>query len=121
MFKNTPFSHPGVMIWQTVVPRQATQERSSGCDFYPGQTQVPDTCFFYSYKLPREVWFYQDPDKDQVYWISISAIYDQGLPHGLSSGAGRPGRISSNDDAVRIYMPTDPERWHARTRRVSPS
>ena len=52
--------------------------------------QAPDTCFLYSYKLPRETWFYQDPDKDQVYWISISAVYRAGATAAIRLGLEDP-------------------------------
>ena len=101
------FSHPGMMIWQTVVPRQATQERAAGCDFHPPM-QAPDTCFLYSYKLPRAQWFYQDPDQNQVYWISISAMYPQGPPTAYLWGwKTRPQSVI--DAAVRVKIPTAPQ------------
>ena len=102
----TPWSHPGMMIWETMVPRQVTQERVVGCDFHPGHMQGPDTCFLYSYKLPRETWFYQDPG-EHVYWISISAVYQQGPPQQYVWGwKTRPQSVI--DAAVRIKAPTGP-------------
>ena len=95
------------MIWETIVPRQATQERAVGCDFHPPM-QSPDTCFLYSYQLPRETWFYQDPDKDHVYWISISAMYQQEPPQQYVWGwKTRPQSVI--DAAVRIKFPTAPQ------------
>jgi hypothetical protein len=93
------------MIWQWMVPREATTERWVGCDEYPGQP--PDTCFRYDFQIPEAEWFYQAPSADPtVYWISISALYvgpQQPYPWGWKTR-----EHFFNDDAVRIRVPTAP-------------
>ena len=104
------WSHPGQMIWETTVPWAATQEALVGCDFHSAQMQSPDTCFLYSYKLPREHWFYQDPTENRVYWLSIAARYPEGAPQEYRWG-WKTRSPSVIDTAVRILAPTAPKLW----------
>jgi hypothetical protein len=100
-----PFSHPKTMIWQWMVPRDATNERWVGCDEYPGMPS--DTCFRYDFTIPQEEWFYQAPVSDPtIYWISISAVNlgpQQQYPWGWKTR-----EHFFNDDAVRILNPVAP-------------
>ncbi len=98
-----PFSHPGSMIWETVVPRVDTNEISAGCDYYPGH--AVDTCFSYEYPMPESEWFYQQPGST-VFWISISAMYleaPQQFPWGWKTRSHY-----FNDAAIRILNPLFP-------------
>ncbi len=89
------FSHPGMMIWQTVVPRLVTQERAAGCDFHPPM-QAPDTCFLYSYKLPRENGSTRIPIRIRCTGsASRRCTTCRSRPLRIS-GAGRPGRGASS-------------------------
>ncbi len=71
------YSHPGVMVWDWVVPRDALNERSVGCDLFGDDVVIgPDTCFRYDFFIPEGEWFYQSTTTEQrIYWVSISAIY----------------------------------------------
>ncbi len=107
------WSHPGMVVWEWYVPRMELQERWVGCDFYPlspDQEPIVDTCFEYHFIIPKELWFYQDPDPTQegrIYWISIAAFYPDIIPPEYPWGwKCRPHFF--NDDAVRIYRPTTP-------------
>lgn len=70
-----PYSHPGTMIHQWVVPRNALRERAVGCDFHP-DFPPGEICFKYDFDIPAGEWFHQPPSPiENVYWISISAMY----------------------------------------------
>jgi hypothetical protein len=71
-----PFSHPGVMLQEWIVDYGALFETPFGCDFHPEFMSSPDTCFKYHFQIPREQWFFQEPDVCNIYWISIAAQYD---------------------------------------------
>ena len=70
-----PFSHPGVMLHQWVVPRSALNERSVACDYHPDHMADPDGCFRYDFRIPEGQWFQQEPG-EHIYWLSISARYE---------------------------------------------
>jgi len=100
-----PYSHPGRMVWQSIVPQEAVNERWVGCDQYPGQPG--DSCFRYDFAIPREQWFYQAPSADPtIYWISISAVYLG--PQPPNPWGWKTREHFFNDDAVRIFAPTAP-------------
>ena len=102
-----PWSHPGDMLREWIVPRTELNEQYDGCDFHPDFMGAPDSCFKYDFEIPEGEWFYQDPDKDRVYWISISAIYSEGPPMEYLWG-WKTRRPEWNDDAVRIEFPLQP-------------
>ncbi|MCD4652801.1 hypothetical protein K8T06_02580 [bacterium] len=99
-----PYSHPGILIWETIVPRLEVVEAYSGCDFYPGYTL--DTCFFYEYRIPPPEWFYQEPGPT-VYWLSVSAIYTVAPPD-LNLWGWKTREHYFNDAAIRIFDPLTP-------------
>lgn len=74
-----PFSHPGMMIWEWVVPRDLLNERPVACDFHPQFMNVPDGCFKYDFVIDPPLWFIQEPACN-IYWISISALYGGSTP-----------------------------------------
>ncbi|MBN1551520.1 hypothetical protein JW979_08625 [bacterium] len=99
-----PFSHPGVMIWETVAPIESVNETAVGCDFFPEHPM--DTCFEYVFDIPQDFWFYQPP-QPTVFWLSISAIYPTPDPPEYPWGwKTRP--LFYNDNAVVITIPTSP-------------
>ena len=101
-----PWSHPGQMIHEWVVPRTQLNEQYVGCDFHPEFMAITDSCFHYDFIIPQEEWFYQEGENN-IYWISIAAIYPQGVPDVFPWGwKTRPHYF--NDDAVRIYDPFAP-------------
>ncbi|MBN1489034.1 MAG: hypothetical protein JXA69_03885 [Phycisphaerae bacterium] len=99
-----PWSHPGQVIWEMVVPRSVLNEHYVGCDQYPGHPL--DACFRYDLILPQDKWFYQDPG-EHIYWLSIAARYSVQPPSQFVWGwKTRPKMFM--DDAVRIFNPTAP-------------
>jgi len=101
-----PFSHPGTMIQQWIVPRVQLNERYVGCDEYPGMPS--DICFRYDFSITNSnEWFYQKPSADPtVYWISISAMYT--MPPIQYPWGWKTREHFFNDDAVRILNPVAP-------------
>ncbi|MBI4719315.1 MAG: hypothetical protein HY763_16080 [Planctomycetes bacterium] len=95
-----PWSHPGQMMWEWMVPRSEAGERYVGCDFHPGFAGG-DACFRYDFAVPSAQWFVQGPQCD-LFWISISAIYQQ-PPLFTWGWKTRPHFFE--DDAVRIFLP----------------
>jgi len=99
-----PWSHPGIMKWEYYANIAEVREQFVGFDFHP--QYPPDTCFKYDLQLPEAKWFWQDPNSNSVYWISIAALYEE-IPQMWYWGwKTRPHY--SNDDAVRILWPTAP-------------
>ena len=101
-----PWSHPGIMIHEWIVPRSELNERYVGCDFHPEYMLAPDSCFKYDFLIPESEWFFQEGE-DTIYWISIAAIYP-GEPPTANPWGWKTRPRFFNDDAVRIFMPTDP-------------
>jgi hypothetical protein len=101
-----PFSHPGTVIHQWIVPRMELNERYVGCDEYPGMPS--DICFRYDFNITdSNEWFYQKPSADPtVYWVSISAIF--GMPPIQYPWGWKTREHFFNDDAVRILNPVAP-------------
>ncbi len=114
------FSHPDQLIWEyfctdfqwkfvgfDMDPRSptATSALATSVNIRP---QLADSCFAFTCVLPTAKWFYQDPGPcgRNVYWISISAIYDTPTqPIYLWGWKTRPHFC--NDDAVKIVQLTD--------------
>ncbi|MHC4544202.1 MAG: DUF7901 domain-containing protein, partial [Planctomycetota bacterium] len=104
-----PFSHPGVVIWETDC-NNFTYE-FDGWDIDPRESNVPpEACFKFEQDLPEEEWFKQKPGGN-IYWISIAARYPTGTsplyPWGWKTRL-RDWNSRAPDDAVRIKDPTDP-------------
>jgi hypothetical protein len=103
-----PFSHPGVVIWETVC-NNFTYE-FAGWDIQPNPLYSPQACFKFEQDLPEEEWFYQKPGGN-IYWISIAANYPAGAepqyPWGWQTRPRNP-QSPAPDDAVRIRIPTNP-------------
>ena len=100
------WSHPEKMIWEWWVPRAELNETYVGCDYHPEHMQDIDSCFRYDFIIPEDQWFYQE-DPNTIYWISIAAFYPDGTTEMFPWGwKTRPHYF--NDDAVRIFVPTDP-------------
>lgn len=103
---SNPFSHPGRMVWQTVVAREMLGERHAGCDYHPDMMMAPDSCFEYHLSLPENAWFHQRPGEDKVYWLSIAAQYLGMQPEYAWGWKTRAHYFK--DDAVRIFEPLRP-------------
>jgi len=99
------FSHPGKMIWDWKAENYKVEH--VGCDFHTAVGNVEST-YRWEVKIPRDLWFYQIPrPATNVYWISISAIYDSAAD--IPNPWGWLTREHFfNDDAVRIFDPTAP-------------
>ena len=102
------FSHPGMLIWSWYVPYPETMEMPVGCDFHPAFTMFPETCYYYSWNIPEDQWFWQEGN-ETIYWISISALYyrDVQFPWGWKTRPRDPASPAP-DDAVRIFAPREP-------------
>jgi len=96
-----PYSHPGELVWEWVVPRDVLGEINIGCDFHPEFGL--DTCFEYFFMIPNPEWFYQIPGPS-VYWLTISAIYTGPEPDNPWGWKTREHYY--NDAAIRITDPT---------------
>ncbi len=70
------FSRPDKIIWEYDV--SAYDEVFVGYDKHPeGDPNEP--VFRYSVRLPEENWF-QQPDYDGIFWLSVQAVYDTNRP-----------------------------------------
>jgi hypothetical protein len=71
------FSHPEKLLWQIEVPADRVEREWVGYDQFPGM--LPESCFQYYVKLRPEERFWQGDyelnTRDNVFWISIAAIY----------------------------------------------
>lgn len=103
------YSHPGEVLWEYEC-RVYTWE-FVGWDIDPrNPTAPPEACFKFSCDLPEGQWFIQGPG-DNIYWVSIAAIYDSGLPTQYAWGwktRPRDANLPAPDDGVRIFDPTAP-------------
>lgn len=96
------FSHPGRAVWQFTTARY--DEVLVGNDRNPqGAAQEP--VFRYSVRLPEGRWF-QQPGFEQVYWLSVQAIYDVSTPNYLWGWTDH--KHVFNDDAVQILKGAGP-------------
>ncbi|OPZ26578.1 MAG: Cna protein B-type domain protein [Lentisphaerae bacterium ADurb.BinA184] len=112
------FSRPAKLVWETWAPRAALNERFVRYDFHPDHPDRRDACFQYDFDIPWNDWFIQS-DGENVYWLSIAAIYPAGHCVEEGGGAGVPtpchpwGWLTRphkyGDDAVRILAPLKPE------------
>jgi hypothetical protein len=104
-----PYSRPGVMLWRITVPADRVQREFAGYDQFP--LMPPDSCFQYLVKLEPQEYFWQDrynaSTTDNVYWISIMAVYPPGgepqYPWGWKT---KPWNWM--DKAVRIGIAPEP-------------
>ncbi len=97
---DTPWSHPGTMIWEWTVPRDMLDERLVGDLFHPEYMTTPDSCFQYDFLISEDQWFYQERDST-IYWLSIGAMYEEKPDSFIWSWNTR--RHYFHDDAVYIY------------------
>jgi len=105
----TPYSRPEELLWTIRVDANRVDIQHVGRDYFPDWPS--DTCFQYYVDLEPTEYFWQDDFNtvDDVYWISIAAIYPDGMypayPWGWKT---RPW--SWMDDAVtfQLYEPFQP-------------
>ena len=71
------FSHPQTLLWQFEVSVDRVSEEPVGIDNFPDK--FSDTCFQYFVDLSSKEYFrqadYLDATRDNVFWISIVAVY----------------------------------------------
>ena len=95
-------SHPGQLIWENFC--ESYVWNYAGIDRDPRDIPVPDeACFQFAQFLSEDEWFYQEPSEDgtNIYWISISPIYDPcTIPLYQWGWKTRPHKF--NDDACSI-------------------
>jgi subtilisin-like proprotein convertase family protein len=75
------YSYPGTLLWQIKLPADRVQLEWAGQDQYP--TLSTDACFQYYTQLEPDEYFWQDSytnsTEDNVFWMSIAALYAQGV------------------------------------------
>jgi len=98
-----PFSHPGEMIWEYHCFTCDYDEVLVGFDKHPefDEPYRTEPVFRYSVRLPEIDWFNQ-PDYNEVFWLSIQAEYiDTPEPYYSWGWTNHPHVF--NDDAVQYY------------------
>jgi len=76
-----PFSHPGLLLWQTYCNNYTWN--FAGYDRDPRMSQpepFTEACFQFNQYLDPDQWFCQEPDptgEGRIYWLSIAAIYQE--------------------------------------------
>ncbi|MHC4499774.1 MAG: DUF7901 domain-containing protein, partial [Planctomycetota bacterium] len=105
------YSYPQELLWQIEVDAVRVQEEMAGMDQPPWPDPVPETCFQYYVDLQPHEYFWQGDYEtytlDNVFWLSIAAIYPGGSS--LDNAWGwktRPWHWM--DDAVRFNLAEDP-------------
>ena len=103
------FSHPGELVWEYISTDYSVT--FDGMELDPRDPVArPESAFFFETYLPEANWFLQPGDYG-IYWISISAQYDD--PAAVQRPWGwltvlRDPVSAAPDDAVRVFNPTDP-------------
>jgi len=89
------YSHPGYEIWW--FDANEYDEVLVGYDKHPhGEPNEP--VFRYSVRLPEDMWF-QQPDYNEVFWLSVQAIYETQDP--IYPWGWTNHKHMFNDDAVQ--------------------
>ncbi len=104
----THFSRPGRVVWEQDLT--STTSQFVGWDFDP-RNETYEATFRFDQTLAEDQWFFQDPARNEIYWLSISAVYPDGTtvdhPFGWKT-LPRDPNSQAPDDAVVIYGPTAP-------------
>lgn len=78
--QGVPFSRPVRLLHTVDVPFDRVSWQWVGYDKSNIQNDIEDSCFQYNVNLSADEWFWQqqylDVTHDQVFWISIVALYD---------------------------------------------
>ncbi len=109
------FSYPKKLLWQIEVDANRVTVEEVGTDSYHGY-YPEDVCYQYNLDLEPNEWFrqykYSIQTKDDVFWISIAAVYDPNPPEPqpLQYPWGWKTRAWSwMDAAVRFWLDEAPE------------
>ena len=100
------FSHPGKKVWEYKATNY--DEVLVGFDKHPTHgEQCPgfEPVFRYSVKLPQTSW-YRQKDVEQVFWLSVMAVYKDKLPSIVWGWTNHPHGTDPPDDAVAGYTGT---------------
>lgn len=102
------YSHPGHSVWEFTT--EEFDEVLVGYDKHPEQTQPvrSEPVFRYSVRLPEDRWFHQ-PDYNEVFWLSVQAVYDLNQPNYLWGWTNHQHVF--NDDAVQGYFDPTSGLW----------
>lgn len=95
------FSYPQTLLWQIRISAARVSEEPVGTNGFPGK--FSDVCYQYSAQLKADEYFvqadYRDATLDDVFWISIAAVYKETtLPAYMWGWKSRPRPWM--DDAV---------------------
>jgi HYR domain len=106
---DAPFSHPGQLLREVYCTSYTWQ--FVGWDLDP-RTLEYEACFRFDQRLADAERFYQTnrPTGTNIYWVSIAAVYPQGVPEFVWGWKTRPRATNSPapDDAVRFVFPQGP-------------
>ena len=100
-------SQPGKLLWQIEVPATRVHEEWSGIDEFPDSPM--DTCFQYYVDLTQKEYFWQQKfidtqTKDDVFWISIVAVYGGFMPPPNIPWGWKTRPAHWMDDAITFRM-----------------
>ena len=102
------YSRPSGPLWQLDVPADEVDEQYVGSDRFPGKPA--DACFKYALRLDSPQFFqqqqYRNQTQDDIFWISITALYeDNALPAYPWGWKTRPQ--PSMGDAIQVTIHRD--------------
>lgn len=113
------FSHPGNRLAEIYCTNFTCQFVEWDLD---PRTLAYEACFRFDQLLTPAEWFYQTnaPTGTNIFWLSIAAVYDLGVPEEAWGWKTRPRATNSlaPDDAVRFAFPNGPYQplyWPARS------
>ena len=105
------FSYPKELLWQMEVDVNRVDETVVGRDSFPQHPS--DTCFQYYVELePNEIFRqddYNNLTEDNIYWISIAAIYHKGIANVEYPWGWKTRSQHWMDDAVTFEMNEPPQ------------
>ena len=99
------WSHPGEVVWQHDVYNY--DEVLVGYDKHRDVDPNNEPVFRYTARIPDPNWFWQDPNEQTIYWLSIVAVYEE--HHPLYKWGWTNHQHVYNDDAVQTPAMTDPD------------
>jgi hypothetical protein len=108
----TDYSYPEVLLWQVEVDATRVEMVEVGKDDYHGWYPY-DICYqLYVDLWPEEVFWqhdFLDQTMDEVFWLSITAIYDEGIDPPYNPWGWKTRPWSWMDDAVTFQLTGPPD------------